>query len=811
MAKLRIEAGAPPRDVALSDPFRIGRDEGNELILDDSGISRRHCRLEREGDLWILEDLKSANGTYRNEERVDRVRLDDGDKIRVGGIVLVYVGDERTDMRSRAVTAATTSFLLAFVSGEKAGERIPVGGHRLAMGRKPGNDIVLKDGKVSGVHCELVVEANRPVLRDLGSTNGTFLEGKRIDEIVLSHGDRVVVGDSEFVLVDVTKPLPNLEAKRPEEATRTLFDAPAVNPSGRTTPAMARPKKSPLAAIGLLVLLAGGGAAGWFWWKVQQKSSAVAAAPAQPGNLLGERWSFESVEGEPEPSQVWEMLPGASRGFSTSMTARSGMQAYQADPAGAEAASRMREPVEISGRRYRVNAMARAGGDAVAILAAEFTKKDAPDFRVRVPVGSVRGEGWQPIEAELAPPTGADRLSMVLVGSGTGAVAFDDVSVVEAGIAAPELKSVNQFEFEKSGSAVLVRRGGTEMLRVLPPEFDTPAPTSGGESDDAPTPLAHDAGLFLDARQGAAAGALALRAGKSLDYVSSLTTDEKSASVRVQWQNAPQGALSGVRLVLDLLAGLTDEPVGVIHEGKLEPYQDSFTASDVNGLVLGKPSARMRCTFTPPVAIAGRRDGDRFLLELAVPPLQGSLAIQMQVDFVDEKTAAGELVAKARDAEAKGALGEALLVLGKIQNEYPFDEAILAEAATRQERILGLRDQRVAAVAQAVERAAFLKSKSAYLDAEKVAADAEQAFAGTPAADQFRDQQAALARDRETTVKSAEERSAQALLRRLRTAKHQDPPRARVAQQIKDFLVRTYPWSDAAKAAEQELPGGKNP
>ncbi len=808
MAKLRIEAGAPPRDVALSDPFRIGRDEGNELLLDDAGISRRHCRLEREGDLWILEDLKSANGTYRNEERIDRVRIDDGDKIRIGGVVMVFLGDESTNLRSRAVNAATTSFLLAFVSGEKVGERIPLGGTRIAVGRKPGNDVILKDGKVSGAHCEVVVEAGRPVLRDLGSTNGTFLEGKRIDEIVLSHGDRVAIGDSEFVLVDVTKPLPNLEAKRPEDATRTLIDAPAVNPTGRTLPSRAAPKKSPLAAIGLLLLLVAAGGAGWFWWQVQRKSAAVAAAPAPAGNLLGERWSFESVAGEPEPSQAWEILGGAAHGFTVSLRAHSGQQAYQGEPAGAEAVARLRDPIEISGRRYRATAFARASGDAVAILAAEFTKKDAPDFRVRVPIGSARGDTWQTIDAELAPPTGADRLAIVLVACGTGSAAFDDVGVFEAGIAAPETKTVNQFEFEHTGSAVLVRRGGTDMFRVLPTEFESPPPTDANSTDAPAAPLPHDVGLFLDAHQGSAGGAVGLVAGKSADFASSLESDDKSATVRVQWQNAPQGAITAVRLPIEVLAGLTDEPIGVVHERKIEPYQDSFESADVAGLVLGKPSARVRCTFTPAVRVVGRRDGDRFRIELAAPPLSGSLTIRMQVDFVAEKTAAGELLGKARDAEAKGALGEALTVLDQIQNEYPFDEAILTEAATRSERILKLRDQRAATVAQAIDRAAFLKSRSAYLDAEKEAADAERAFAGTPAAEQFKQQQADLARDRETTARSAEERAAQALLRRMRTAKHQDPPRTRVAQEIGDFLKQRYPWSDAAKAAEQE---GKGP
>ena len=66
----------------------IGRSLQARLPVDDSCVSRRHCRLLlREGGLW-LEDLASANGTYLNGQRVDRAQISDGDVVELGSIRL---------------------------------------------------------------------------------------------------------------------------------------------------------------------------------------------------------------------------------------------------------------------------------------------------------------------------------------------------------------------------------------------------------------------------------------------------------------------------------------------------------------------------------------------------------------------------------------------------------------------------------------------------------------------------------------------------------------------------------------------------
>lgn len=68
----------------------IGRRAGNELVLSDLNVSRLHSFITLENGHHVLYDAKSLNGTYLNEERVNRKELKSGDTIRLGNTVLLY-------------------------------------------------------------------------------------------------------------------------------------------------------------------------------------------------------------------------------------------------------------------------------------------------------------------------------------------------------------------------------------------------------------------------------------------------------------------------------------------------------------------------------------------------------------------------------------------------------------------------------------------------------------------------------------------------------------------------------------------------
>ncbi len=69
----------------------IGRTDRSNIVIDDSSVSREHVSIERKDGRFILEDLKSTNGTFINGESVDVRVLNHGDKIRIGNTVLQFI------------------------------------------------------------------------------------------------------------------------------------------------------------------------------------------------------------------------------------------------------------------------------------------------------------------------------------------------------------------------------------------------------------------------------------------------------------------------------------------------------------------------------------------------------------------------------------------------------------------------------------------------------------------------------------------------------------------------------------------------
>ena len=70
--KLTIRQGPRPNQTLEidKDVFTIGREAGNDLVIEDPQVSRRHARLTRQGNSYLLEDLGSTNGTFVNGSRV---------------------------------------------------------------------------------------------------------------------------------------------------------------------------------------------------------------------------------------------------------------------------------------------------------------------------------------------------------------------------------------------------------------------------------------------------------------------------------------------------------------------------------------------------------------------------------------------------------------------------------------------------------------------------------------------------------------------------------------------------------------------
>lgn len=75
--------------------IKLGRREDNDIVLDDMFVSRSHAEVARQGNVFIIRDLKSRFGTFVNGDRVTEQPLHYGDEIQVGNILITFV-DEKT-------------------------------------------------------------------------------------------------------------------------------------------------------------------------------------------------------------------------------------------------------------------------------------------------------------------------------------------------------------------------------------------------------------------------------------------------------------------------------------------------------------------------------------------------------------------------------------------------------------------------------------------------------------------------------------------------------------------------------------------
>jgi pSer/pThr/pTyr-binding forkhead associated (FHA) protein len=107
---------------------------------------------------------------------------------------------------ARTPALAQGPLVLRFISGKYQGGEFPIDGSapEIVIGRSSEVDMVLVEDMVSRRHARILVDGGRLLLEDLGSTNGTFVNGEKVRRAELHEGDRVLVGTSILKLVAVS-------------------------------------------------------------------------------------------------------------------------------------------------------------------------------------------------------------------------------------------------------------------------------------------------------------------------------------------------------------------------------------------------------------------------------------------------------------------------------------------------------------------------------------------------------------------------------------------------------------------------------
>jgi pSer/pThr/pTyr-binding forkhead associated (FHA) protein len=167
--------------------IKIGRDNSNDIIINEPRISRSHAIITDLGNgTYEVKDLGSTNGTFVNGKRITQQIISAADKLEVANSLV--------------------NWQQAFLNPQKNGQSSPIQEeafdkiHKtISIGASGDNDLVMTDGFISNYHAKISLLKNgNYYIQDLGSRNSTFVNGAKIISKNFTKTDIVKIADSKL-------------------------------------------------------------------------------------------------------------------------------------------------------------------------------------------------------------------------------------------------------------------------------------------------------------------------------------------------------------------------------------------------------------------------------------------------------------------------------------------------------------------------------------------------------------------------------------------------------------------------------------
>jgi hypothetical protein len=543
-------------------------------------------------------------------------------------------------------------YVLEILDGESAGSVVPLGKDPVQIGRRPENDLVLADEKVSGKHAQVVFEDGRYVLRDLESTNGTLLDGRAVEEVVLTGQDLFQIGRIRISF--------HLEG---EEAGADLrlhrVSAEAITRSGRSSRWL-------MVLIGLLVL--GGGA---LYYNLNVGPGPIrrslGAQQRRPLSVPGNRIQPPAAACEGEG---WE-LRVAGDGFAYGSLAYTGSGALEA--VGAQngtgfSLARLSVPVQVRGALI-VTGYLRTEGEGQIGIRLRFTSSLAEEpltFTTGIQPASyteyerVQWAGAVPPEMDLAQIE-----LLALLPSSADAAFVDDLAIVEAGEA----------------QVIDLRAGGRAIGTGASLAFELV-----GEP------------VVLGMRPGVQSGPLVPVAAAG---IATLSDAGMNLEVEIEGETITVALRGGSGVMLDLPAGVSQ---GMLSRRDDQPFQRWEEGVEAKEFLLIARTGRVLLGLTQPrIPIATPADSGMVLT------LPGIDALKLRMSFAEERDLAATELGQARAARGASP-GEALDHLQRVLDFYPHDSEREREALELRAALVARRGQRVEELRESLETAMFFRT-----------------------------------------------------------------------------------------------------
>ncbi|MBI3725855.1 FHA domain-containing protein [bacterium] len=255
--KLILEeaGGIQPLEID-KDELTIGRTADNAVRVQDALSSRKHCKIEKTKDGFVVEDLKSRNGTTLNgEPLVERRLLAIGDRISIGQST-IHFGAKLEGAPAKKPAPATANlapagsartkrfrFALKGVEGDRTGKQWGISAFPYTIGRKKNLSLTLDEEEVSAEHCMLVEDEGTVHVVDLNSATGTFVDGSRVK-------GRARVKPNAILAIGKTKlKFKDLAGKGADFASDDETGPPAGAPAEAKKPAAAAPPAKKAVAV----------------------------------------------------------------------------------------------------------------------------------------------------------------------------------------------------------------------------------------------------------------------------------------------------------------------------------------------------------------------------------------------------------------------------------------------------------------------------------------------------------------------------------------------------------------------------------
>jgi DNA-binding NtrC family response regulator len=202
----------------LDKEVSIGRSLENHIVLPHPDVSRHHAAIRKEGKRFVVED-RSGKGLQVNQLTLPQATLRNGDTLRISTYRLIFdtaESSEEDELPTETISTEPTldlpslnekrgqfegKYHLRVTSGPDEGKTVHLEGGTVKIGRNSRNTLALSDPSVSSFHLEIEPMVSGFQVRDLGSTNGTLINGQKIQSSIVKPGAEIQVGKSLLMLL----------------------------------------------------------------------------------------------------------------------------------------------------------------------------------------------------------------------------------------------------------------------------------------------------------------------------------------------------------------------------------------------------------------------------------------------------------------------------------------------------------------------------------------------------------------------------------------------------------------------------------